>query len=174
MICRTLYAIEKNRRRFNELNDNLKSAGVKCARTLNEDFLETSIPCEEIEYILLDPTCSGSGIRHRNEEHEPIDEERLARLTALQIRMVTFALTHFPRVKRVTYSTCSIHSQENEHVVEAILDQHGDTFQVRWRSFDCSSHPVRSFSCWISYLSGQVEDKPTEHALVYELRPARP
>jgi hypothetical protein len=133
LIYRILYAIEKNTRRFKELNGNLKSAGVKCARTMNEDFLEVDLPSETIEYILLDPTCSGSGIRHRNEEHEPIDEERLARLAALQIRMISFALTHFPRVKRLTYSTCSIHRQENEQVVEAILDQHGETFQVRWR-----------------------------------------
>ncbi|CAF4792750.1 unnamed protein product, partial [Rotaria magnacalcarata] len=34
-----LYAIELNRRRFKELNANLKSAGVKCAHTLNDDFL---------------------------------------------------------------------------------------------------------------------------------------
>lgn len=101
---------------------------------MNDDFLEATLPWETIDYILLDPTCSGSGIRNRNEDHEPIDEERVARLAVLQIRMIAFALTKFPRVKRVTYSTCSIHSQENEQVVEAILDQHGDTFQVRSRS----------------------------------------
>ena len=84
----------------------------------------------EIDYILLDPSCSGSGIRNRSDASEPVDEERLERLATLQIRMVTFALTQFPRVKRVTYSTCSIHSQENEQVVETVLDQCGETFQV--------------------------------------------
>jgi putative methyltransferase len=93
------------------------------------------LPFDEIDYILLDPSCSGSGIRNRNDNTDIIDEERLERLATLQIRMVTFALTNFPKVKRVTYSTCSIYSQENEQVVETILDQFGDTFQVQYEIF---------------------------------------
>lgn len=119
-----------NKRRFKELNINLKSAGVKCAQTLNGDFLTVSLPFDEIDYVLLDPSCSGSGIRHRNDDAELIDEERLERLAALQIRMITYVLTKFSKVKRITYSTCSIHRQENEQVVETILDQFGDQFQV--------------------------------------------
>jgi putative methyltransferase len=120
-----------NKRRFKELNNNLQSAGVTCAHTLNGDFLNVIIPFDEIDFILLDPSCSGSGIRNRNDDTEIINEKRLERLASLQIRMVTYALTNFPKVKRVTYSTCSIHSQENEQVVETILDQFSDTFQVR-------------------------------------------
>ncbi|CAF0985147.1 unnamed protein product [Adineta steineri] len=125
-----LYAIELNRRRFKELNINLKTAGVTCAHTLNGDFLNVTLPFDEIDYILLDPSCSGSGIRNRNDDTEVIDEERLERLATLQIRMITYALTNFPNVKRLTYSTCSIHMQENEQVVETILDQFSDTFQL--------------------------------------------
>ena len=125
-----LYAIELNKRRFKELNNNLRTAGVTCAKTINGDFLSVELPFDQIEFILLDPSCSGSGIRNRNDQNESIDEQRLERLTALQIRMVTYALTNFPNVKRVTYSTCSIHRQENEQVVETILDQFNDTFQV--------------------------------------------
>lgn len=120
-----------NRRRFKELNNNLKTAGVTCARTLNGDFLSITLPFDEIDYVLLDPSCSGSGIRNRNDDTDIIDEKRLERLSSLQIRMVTHVLTNFPKVKRVTYSTCSIHSQENEDVVEKILDQFGDTFKVK-------------------------------------------
>ena len=129
-LFRTLYAIEKNRRRFKELNTNLKTAGVKCAQTFNDDFLTVSLPFDDIDYILLDPSCSGSGIRNRTDDPEVIDEERLERLAALQIRMITYALTNFPKIKRLTYSTCSIHRQENEEVVETILDQFSDQFQV--------------------------------------------
>ncbi|CAF0995406.1 unnamed protein product [Adineta ricciae] len=126
----TLYAIEKNRRRFKELNTNLRTAGVKCAQTFNDDFLTVSLPFDDIDYILLDPSCSGSGIRNRTDDPEVIDEERLERLAALQIRMITYALTNFPKIKRLTYSTCSIHRQENEDVVETILDQFSDQFQL--------------------------------------------
>ncbi|CAF4212763.1 unnamed protein product [Rotaria socialis] len=125
-----LYAIELNRRRFKELNANLKSAGVKCAHTLNDDFLTVALPFDEIDYVLLDPSCSGSGIRNRADDTKVIDEERLERLSALQTRMITHVMTKFSKVKRVTYSTCSIYSQENEQVVETILDQFSDTFQL--------------------------------------------
>ena len=129
---RILYAIEKNRRRFYELKSNLRSAGVRCAQLFHEDFLETSIPRDDIEYILLDPSCSGSGIPHRDDDdNTSIDEERLERLSNLQYRMITYALTEFPKLKRMTYSTCSIHQQENEDVVEKILDQFDGQFQVR-------------------------------------------
>lgn len=126
-----LYAIELNRRRYRELNENLRTAGVTCAKTLNDDFLSVTLPFDEIEFILLDPSCSGSGIRNRGDDPDAVDEKRLARLSSLQIRMVTHALTNFPNVKRVTYSTCSIHQQENEQVVETILDQFGEKFQVK-------------------------------------------
>ena len=119
-----------NKRRFKDLNNNLKTAGVTCAKTINGDFLSVTLPFDEIDFILLDPSCSGSGIRNRNDDPEVIDERRLERLASLQTRMVTYALTNFPKVQRVTYSTCSIHHQENEQVVETILDQFSETFQV--------------------------------------------
>lgn len=130
-VFRKLFAIEKNKRRFNEMNKNLKSAGVRCATTLNGDFLQLTLPKDEIEFILLDPSCSGSGIRNRHDDDEKIDEDRLERLSTLQKRMIRYALTEFPRLKRMTYSTCSIYQQENEQVVDAILDEFGDQFQVK-------------------------------------------
>ena len=128
--CSILYAVEMNKRRFKELKASLKLAGVTCAHTLNNDFLKVTLPFNEIDYVLLDPSCSGSGIRTRNESIEIINERRLARLASLQIRMVSHVLANFPKVKRVAYSTCSIHAQENEQVVETILDRFGNTFQV--------------------------------------------
>jgi putative methyltransferase len=164
-----------NRRRFKELNGNLKSAGVTCAQTFNGDFLSLPLPFDEIDYILLDPSCSGSGIRNRDDDVDVIDEERLTRLATLQIRMVTYALTNFPKVKRITYSTCSIHSQENEEVVETILDQFADEYQV-WETTLSPRNDLYfmdwfRFSWLIFYRTGQVEGKPNEHVHVYAPHP---
>ena len=134
-----------NKRRYRELNKNLQTAGVTCAKTFNDDFLTVTLPFDEIDFILLDPSCSGSGIRNRNDDPEKLDEERLERLSSLQIRMVTHALTNFPNVKRVTYSTCSIYHQENEQVVETILDQFGERFQVELTVFLLSSDCLSVF-----------------------------
>ena len=49
-------------------------------------------------------------------------EARLASLASFQLRCLNHGLK-FPRLKRLVYSTCSIHSQENEDVVTACLQQ---------------------------------------------------
>ena len=46
---------------------------------------------------------------------------RLHALSHFQTRLLTHAMS-FPSVDKVVYSTCSIHAQENEHVVAAAMD----------------------------------------------------
>ena len=48
------------------------------------------------------------------------EEDRLAQLASFQRAAVLHAMK-FPSVRRVVYSTCSIHQAENEDVVAAIL-----------------------------------------------------
>jgi 25S rRNA (cytosine2278-C5)-methyltransferase len=83
-----------------------------------------------VRAILLDPSCSGSGTAAvrgdwlAGEGGGRADEEpgRLDRLAAFQLAALKHALSPaFPAVTRVTYSTCSIHVQENEGVVAAAL-----------------------------------------------------
>lgn len=123
-----------------------------------------------VRAILLDPSCSGSGmvksIERRVEEEEgrkkkaqrsgrkmgkgeveegnememrgggEVEEElqsskavvkdggstqRLRALAQFQFKVLTQALTSFPLVNRVVYSTCSVHVEENEMVVAAAL-----------------------------------------------------
>lgn len=45
----------------------------------------------------------------------PASEERLNKLSSFQSVILKKALS-FPNVKKVVYSTCSIHSKENEEV----------------------------------------------------------
>lgn len=47
---------------------------------------------------------------------------RLASLSSFQLKCLNHGL-RFPRLKRLVYSTCSIHSQENEEVIAACLQQ---------------------------------------------------
>lgn len=49
-------------------------------------------------------------------------KKRLASLSSFQLKCLNHGL-RFPRLKRLVYSTCSIHSQENEEVVAAGLQQ---------------------------------------------------
>ncbi|OAQ70363.1 NOL1/NOP2/Sun domain family [Pochonia chlamydosporia 170] len=173
----TIFAFEKDSRRAQTLEKMVKIAGSKKMTriALGQDFLQVDPQSEKFKNVgalLLDPSCSGSGIvgrdsmpelhlpgqpqpnsgrgskadstNKRKRKHEEVGEsnqtvirdddgnetvmksekdltERLDALAGFQLAILLHAF-QFPSAKKVTYSTCSIHSQENEHVVMAALN----------------------------------------------------
>ena len=167
-----IYACERDKGRASTMLALLRTAGAERHVTVKagQDFLKID-PLEAhwvtISTLLLDPSCSGSGIVGRDEalnvvlpskeandplkliskkrkrkpivETKPvvheISEENLnnndktseslsARLTALstfQLKLLLHAF-HFPNASRITYSTCSTHAEENEHVVMKAIE----------------------------------------------------
>lgn len=125
-----LYAFERDRRRFGTLKTMLSKARCKNVEAVNMDFLTVDPVNSEYSratHILLDPSCSGSGIVNRldhlleseNEETEEL-ESRLTKLASFQLMMIRHAMK-FPAVQKIVYSTCSIHGIENEQVVNQAL-----------------------------------------------------
>ncbi|KAM3580208.1 hypothetical protein VKS41_007443 [Umbelopsis sp. WA50703] len=115
-------------RRLDLLKRLTTKAGCKNITPIHGSFLEVD-PHDptyaEVEYLLLDPSCSGSGIISRldhlvDDEQEDTGTERLDSLAEFQIAVIKHAMK-FPKAKKIVYSTCSIHPQENEHVVTTIL-----------------------------------------------------
>ncbi|KAF6767198.1 Bacterial Fmu (Sun)/eukaryotic nucleolar NOL1/Nop2p [Kalmanozyma brasiliensis GHG001] len=114
------------------------SGGMGNVFAQKKDFLTTK-PSEypQVTHMLVDPSCSGSGIVNRldflNEDDEvetdPAEgdegmsklERRLAQLSAFQLLMLRHAFA-FPSLQKVVYSTCSIHAAENEGVVLRALE----------------------------------------------------
>jgi putative methyltransferase len=124
-----IYAFERDAKRFKLLECMLKKAGVENTISFNKDFL-TVHPHEyaDVEYILLDPSCSGSGIMSRYEFQDSAKADspkRLESLSNFQKEIILHAFK-FPSVKRVVYSTCSIYREENEDVVKYILENQSD------------------------------------------------
>lgn len=173
----TIFAFEKDSGRAQTLEKMVKIAGSKKMTriALGQDFLQVDPQSEKFKNVgalLLDPSCSGSGIvgrdsmpelhlpglpqpnsrrgskadstNKRKRKHEEVGEsnqtvirdddgnetvmksekdltERLDALAGFQLAILLHAF-QFPSAKKVTYSTCSIHSQENEHVVMAALN----------------------------------------------------
>lgn len=186
---RRIFACEKDAERSKTLEKMVKLASADDITLVKarQDFLKINPHSSEfakVSGLLLDPSCSGSGIverdgasvtihlpndqktetpqsggkkRKRGEERkaqedlldeapiestveestsvsEPNSAELYARLTALsafQSRLLEHAMC-FPAARRITYSTCSVHDEENEHVViRALLS---DTARERnWR-----------------------------------------
>jgi len=140
-----IFAFDLDKRRLGLLKRLTSKAGCTCIEPINENFLETD-PNDpkyaKVEYILLDPSCSGSGIVSRldqilNQKSQEEDEnetildikdtsnklvqERLKSLSDFQLSTIQHAFK-FPAVKRISYSTCSIHQIENEDVVRRALE----------------------------------------------------
>lgn len=114
-----IYAVEKDLERYRILREMVEKSGAQNIISMHSDFLTITKEAEEVfdaEYILVDPSCSGSGI-HPDEEK---DHARLNKLGAFQLKILLRALS-FPKVKKVVYSTCSIYEEENEAVVKQAL-----------------------------------------------------
>lgn len=119
-----IFAVEKDADRYKLLCETVEAAGVKIVSTIHSDI--TNIGAEQapkVEYILLDPSCSGSGMLNRfvQDTDNEKDTSRLYKLSGLQYKLLYHAMTNFPNVQRIVYSTCSIYPEENEEVVLGAL-----------------------------------------------------
>jgi len=170
---RTVFAFERDGKRSEILKKMVTLAGgsdiVKVQS--KSDFLRAD-PLDKrfsnVTALLLDPSCSGSGIVGRDDAPtlhlpekdaangtlvskskkrkrktapvpaaandvdaatDPVEEqpnpaaeegeklkERLEALSAFQLKLLLHAM-RFPAARKITYSTCSVHAQENEYVV---------------------------------------------------------
>lgn len=122
----TLYALDKDTTRYEILSNRLKLAGATNVSPVQADFFNWEHD-ENVKFIVLDPSCSGSGLV----THQLIDQgkitydphfstRRIRRLARFQYKMLMHALS-FKHVHQVVYSTCSIYTEENENVVRKAL-----------------------------------------------------
>ncbi|KAI9490521.1 S-adenosyl-L-methionine-dependent methyltransferase [Zychaea mexicana] len=161
-----IWAFDLDARRLELLKRMTGKAGCKNISPVHGSFLEVD-PMDpqyaKVEYFLLDPSCSGSGIVSRldhlvdgdDEENQATDtvDERLKNLADFQMSVIRHALK-FPNAKRVVYSTCSIHAQENEQVVQSILADNPD-FALAPRE---SVLPTWNRRGLVSEFNGSVQD----------------
>ena len=115
-------AVERSTKRAGTLREILaKSDGNTVTTVLESDFLDVK-PEEhpDVEYLVVDPSCSGTGMVLRPGDASDPPQERLDKLAGLQTRLLLHALS-FPRAKKVVYSTCATSLTENEAVVAKVL-----------------------------------------------------
>lgn len=58
------------------------------------------------------------------------EPERLQNLQSFQVYLLRYALFNFPNVKKIIYSTCSLHPEENEEVIDEVLADIGDAYHL--------------------------------------------
>ena len=164
-----VHACDRDAVRAQALTQMVETAGASKNVKVHagQDFLKTNAsksPWNSVTSILLDPSCSGSGMigrvetlkltlpqQHSNRspsntkkrkvltlKSEPLPSQtvpeelaleetrsdefksRLQALSAFQLSLLLHAFK-FPRARKITYSTCSIYSEENEQVVMKAL-----------------------------------------------------
>ena len=143
-----IFAFDRSVKRLDLLKKRMKEASADRVESVCQDFLSidvTSTKYQNVTSILLDPSCSGSGMSNRldhvldfvTEEDEEITvdycDDRITQLAEFQFQALCKAFT-FPNVKRISYSTCSIFAAENERVVEKALayaQKEGYSFELR-------------------------------------------
>ncbi|XP_007940594.1 28S rRNA (cytosine-C(5))-methyltransferase [Orycteropus afer afer] len=130
-----IFAFDLDAKRLASMATLLARAGVSCCELAEKDFLAVS-PSDprysQVQYILLDPSCSGSGMLSRQLEEPGAgtpSKERLHALAGFQQRALCHALT-FPSLQRLVYSTCSLCQEENEDVVQGALQKSPGTFRL--------------------------------------------
>jgi len=87
----------------------------------------------DVTHILIDPSCSGSGLAATSQngasmasEYDSGDvginhsSEKVAQLAKAQLEIILYAMT-LPNLQVVAYSTCSVYREENEDVVMGVL-----------------------------------------------------
>ncbi|RCN44647.1 methyltransferase domain protein [Ancylostoma caninum] len=120
-----VWAMDRSEERVTVMNQILEECGVQNASVFHGDFLKTDVTDKKflkVKYAIVDPPCSGSGMVKRMDELTGgnADKGRLEKLKNLQAMILKHALK-FPNLQRAVYSTCSIHEEENEQVVDEVL-----------------------------------------------------
>lgn len=178
-----VFAFDRSAKRLDLLKRRMNLMGADgIVDAVLQSFLEIDVDDAKfanVRSILLDPSCSGSGMTNRldhlldiassrdkvleptMDEYEEDVATRLQSLADFQLEALIKAFS-FPQVQRVAYSTCSIFQKENEEVVLAALNS--DVNQQ-------ATHPFELHQCLPTWpRRGLVIDGLSEEQAKYLVR----
>ncbi|MFX1398043.1 MAG: RsmB/NOP family class I SAM-dependent RNA methyltransferase [Promethearchaeota archaeon] len=125
----TLVLIEKNERRINSLEMNLRRMGVQNAIVYHMDAIELEKANIKADKILLDAPCTGEGLIRQDAARKTSKRyQDLLKLSKIQKRLLNVGLKMLKSGGKMLYSTCSIALEENELVVDEVLKKNPDCF----------------------------------------------
>jgi 16S rRNA (cytosine967-C5)-methyltransferase len=125
-----LEALDINEYRLEEIKPRLQRAGVhNCRATLlkSENDAWVQRHAGQIDTVLVDAPCSGSGTWRRNPDAKwRLTPTRLQELTEIQASVLTSAAHLVKPGGRLVYATCSLLKRENDDQVANFLAYHPD------------------------------------------------
>lgn len=125
----TLIAADTDKRRLSQLPPRAERAGVSIAETLlldpGREMEALSAIQGQVDRVLVDAPCSGTGTWRRNPEARwRLTPRELERLTSLQARLLRLACNVLRPGGMLTYVTCSLLDEEGAGQVDAFLAEH--------------------------------------------------
>lgn len=120
--------------RLKLIQENCRRLGLKCVSMEAAPGETTSTPSlrpnQRHDRVLLDAPCSNTGVmRRRVDLRWRVSPEEIARLAALQAKLLAAAANEVKPGGTLVYSTCSLEREENQEVVAAFLARHS-SFQL--------------------------------------------
>lgn len=130
-----LTVIDKTSNRQSRLSQNLKRMGV-LAQQIHEDAINVTSWWDNTPFdkILLDPSCSGSGVIRRHPDIKLLRRsEDLDALVAEQAQLLDRLWTTLKDQGHFLYMTCSIFPQENDQQIATFLKRTPDARLVAFQ-----------------------------------------
>ncbi|MHA2095660.1 MAG: RsmB/NOP family class I SAM-dependent RNA methyltransferase, partial [Candidatus Hodarchaeales archaeon] len=133
----TIYAIEKSKKRIPALKSNLARMGIHNTVIMNGDARSFSELDIEVDHILLDAPCTGTGLKlGKNKRLEPRLLNDVNRHSLLQREMLDEAWKQLKINGTIVYSTCSLEPEEGEAQINDFLARHKEQVNVLPVSFN--------------------------------------
>jgi len=122
----------------------LKRAGIENAQVLTSDKL----PKREMDWILLDVPCTGSGTLRRNPDQKwKFKSEWLTNLQTLQREIFSKAIKKLKKSGKIVYATCSVFPSENTQQINYFIDKYDLEIESTFQSFPQSGKMDGFFAC---------------------------
>jgi NOL1/NOP2/sun family putative RNA methylase len=138
-----IVANDRSLRRLTILGHNLQVCGVMNTITLCQDgrYLSTGLPLQ-FDRILVDVPCTASGhLRSKSPQFKAPNLQRVLGIQAIQKGLLTAAFQLLKPDGSLVYSTCSLHPEENETIVDHLLRKTSEAAVIRPQITGLRSHP---------------------------------
>ena len=126
-------AVEKSRKRFFKLKQNLRDLDVTCAELYNKDGRMIWKTCKErFDRVLLDAPCS-SEARFSIDDPESTNywsEKKIKEMARNQWALLCSAMQCLKPGGVLVYSTCSFAPEENENNIARLLKKYKDAITI--------------------------------------------
>ena len=126
-------AVERNKKRFFKLQDNLKRQGVTCVKTFLRDGKTVYQHCaDKFDRVLVDAPCSSESRFDTNnpDTYKYWDEKNIKQIARDQWQLLYSGFVSLKPGGILVYSTCTFAPEENEAVVNKLFKKFGDQVTI--------------------------------------------